>query len=346
MSSSAARKYQLREIKIELTSRCALNCIHCSSDSTPTRLEEISVDNCLRIIKEAKELGVEKIAISGGEPLLYGHLEAVIRDAKASDMYTSVYTTGNVDGATAQIENLKNLGVDRLIFSIFGASADKHEYITRIRGSFQGTVSSIQDAIQVGLRCELHFVPLRLNYRELDDIANLGKGWGVNSISVLRFVPQGRGSILIGQALDKVENLKLARTIKQLRSRGFSIRTGSPYNFLFLNNAPECNSAIDRLIVSPNLDIYPCDAFKQIDSSALTGSDHLSSLKITSLVELWEKSPYLQAVRDYLNSPFGEPCSTCASLAKCCSGCLAQKVITNASLQKKPDPDCLVLNEG
>ncbi|MEE9465228.1 MAG: radical SAM protein [Candidatus Neomarinimicrobiota bacterium] len=338
--------YKLREIKIELTSKCAMNCIHCSSDSTPTRREEISLDDCLRIIGEASELGVEKIAVSGGEPLLYKHIIAVIRDAKAKNMHTSIYTTGNVVGAIGLIENLRNLGVDRLIYSIFGATSDKHEFITRIRGSFESTVSSIQYASGLGIHCEIHFVPLRFNYRELDDIALLGKSRGAKSISVLRFVPQGRGSLHIEQALSRVENLELARSIKKLRSRNFIVRTGSPFNFLFLNNAPECNAAIDRLIVSPNLEVHPCDAFKQIGNSEITGSDRFSSLKTASLVEIWEKSPYLLAVRDYLNSPFVEPCSTCASLAKCCSGCLAQKAIANASLEKKPDPDCLVLSEG
>ena len=103
-----------------------------------------------------------------------------------------------------------------------------------------------------------------------------------------------------------------------------------------------CCSGIDRLIIEPDLRIFPCDAFKQIKAEELVGTLELSSLNGNSLSECWEHSPFLEAVREYLTTDFAEPCVSCQSLEQCLSGCLAQKVIANGNLKKSPDPLCLM----
>jgi radical SAM protein with 4Fe4S-binding SPASM domain len=110
---------------------------------------------------------------------------------------------------------------------------------------------------------------------------------------------------------------------------------------MMLNDKPACWAAIDRLIISPDLRLHPCDAFKRIGASELVKAGEWSCLAGTSLSECWNKSPYLEAVRTYLMTDFEAPCDSCKLLEKCVSGCLAQKVIAYETLDKKPDPDCL-----
>lgn len=346
MSPKKKETMVLRELKIEIISQCSLNCIHCSSNSTPATREGAPSKAWLRIINEARELGAEKLAISGGEPLLHSDLEQIAEFAKGLGLTTVVYTTGNAADAEKIIERLARLKTDKLIFSIFGENAKTHERVTRISGSYESTLESIEMAVEKGITCELHFVPLKFNFREINEIVVLGEKLGAKATSVLRFVPQGRGSTITGEKLNKIENLELARRIRNLRSAGYCIRTGSPYNFLFLNNHPVCMAGIDRIIISPDLHVYPCDAFKQIKSEEIAGSDDLSSIDGIPLVELWAKSPYLLAIRQYLCTKFEEPCSSCKSLDNCKSGCLAQKVIANGSLLKNADPDCIMIHEG
>ena len=75
------------------------------------------------------------------------------------------------------------------------------------------------------------------------------------------------------------QNRQLKHTIENLRRNGIEIRTGSPYNFLLLNPEPKCTAGIDRLIVGPNLRVYPCDAFKQIEVEEIVGADDYSCLE-------------------------------------------------------------------
>ncbi len=333
--------FRLKELKIEVTHRCPLNCIHCSSDAMPSNTLEMQQAACLHVLKEAATLGVRSIALSGGEPLVWPGIENAVGAAREADMTVTVYTSGNIDCANARMKGLAAAGVSTMIFSIFAASRATHERVTRVRGSFEKTKAAIRASRRAGMPTGLHFVPLTDNYKELEGIAKLGRELGVSGVSVLRFVPQGRGQLLRRHVLDKRQNLELARTILRLRDEKLAIRTGSPYNFLMLNDQPACSSGIDRLILGPDMGLAPCDAFKQVNAEALVGTASLSSLAGTSLRKCWEESPYLQAVRAYLTTPFAPTCRACRRLERCLSGCLAQKVATYGDLGKRPDPDCL-----
>ena len=337
------RPFSLREFKIEVTYNCNLNCIHCSSDARPSNPLEISRDDCLRILGDATIMGAKDVVFSGGEPLLWPHIGDVVEEASKQHLNVTVYTSGYIEDFRNIAARLYALGASRFIFSIFGAKAATHERITRKAGSFEKTGSAMQDAYEVGLDTELHFVPVSENYRELTDVALLARRLCASRISVLRFVPQGRGALIQKHSLNRVQNLELRRMIEALRKEyGYDfVRTGSPYNFLMLNNKPACCAAIDRLIIGPDLSLYPCDAFKRIGASELVGTENWSSLAQSNLPECWGKSPYLEAVRTYLTTDFAQPCDSCRLLERCLSGCLAQKAIAYGSLGKKPDPDCL-----
>jgi len=335
--------FNLREFKIEVTYRCDLNCVHCSSDGRPSNSLEMARDDCLRILREAADMGAKDVAFSGGEPLLWPHIFDAVNAASALGLTVTVYTSGNADDFKHKATRLYDLGATRFVFSIFAATQVSHERITRKAGSFERTSTSIRDDVAVGLRTELHFVPMSCNYRELAGIARLAREFGAMRVSVLRLVPQGRATLIRDRALTRVQSLELRREIEGLRGeygKDF-IRTGSPYNFLMLNDAPACWAAIDRLIIGPDMRLYPCDAFKRIDALELVKTEDRSCLANASLSECWRNSPYLGAVRKYLTSDIEAPCKSCKFLERCASGCLAQKAIAYSTLAKKPDPDCL-----
>ncbi len=341
---SQVSTFKLKEIKIEVTHKCPLICIHCSSDATPSCKKEISKEKCVEIITEAIKMGVHKIAFSGGEPLLWHSINEVVETASSSGADVTIYTSGNVENVEDKLKTLMAKGLHRVILSLYSPDKKQHERITRIDGSFNKTIYAIQIANALKLKVEIHFVALSSNYKLLRGIAELGKSIGVSKVSVLRFVPQGRGTLLQSGVLDRMQNLELRRIINDLRNEGYDIRTGSPLNFLMVNNEPECLSAINRLIVDPDLRIFPCDAFKNIRAEEIVGTLKMSSLDESSLRECWQRSPYFEAIRNYLTTEFEEPCKSCKNLKKCLSGCLAQKVISNGTLKKDQDPSCLLIN--
>ncbi len=338
-------QFKLREIKIELTHRCKLRCVHCSSDAGPSVRNEIPIGICLRIIDDAAALGATLVALSGGEPFLYSDLPIIVQRALAHTTDVSIYTTGNVDDFESKVKTLQRLGVQHFVFTLFSDQADQHEGVTQLSGSFETTCHAIKYTAELGLAVELHFVPLANNYQQLEQICKLGTSLGSTSTSILRLVPQGRGKDLLSQVLSREQNIGLRETITELRGCGHKIRTGSPYNFLMLSDQPQCKSGIDRITVLPDLRIIPCDAFKQIAAGDIVGNDAFSSLESANLHDCWTQSTYLGAVRHYLTTTFPVACESCENLRKCHSGCLAQKFLANGNLKKSRDPDCLLVKD-
>ena len=338
--SRLSKTYTLKEIKLEVTHVCHLRCSHCSSCATPDNSRELSWRDCKGIVDQAAAMGVNEIYFSGGEPLLWPHLLDAVELAASYGMAVRLYSSGTFSKENI-FEQLKKSGLDRIIFSLFGVNSDAHEKITGVIGSFDQTLTSIETCHRVGLKTELHFVPLAHNYTALEQLACLAKENGISRISVLRLVPQGRAKDSDLNLLTREQNLHLRKIITRLRADGHDIRTGSPYNFLMLKDKPQCNSGIDRLTIGPDLRIFPCDAFKQLPPTELGITSEYSNLLNHTLAECWEKSPYLNSVREYLKSDFSPECAECDCLEKCHSGCLAQKIHAHGSMVKAPDPMCL-----
>lgn len=332
--------FELRELKIEVTHDCLLHCSHCSSMAKENSLRTINWDVCQRIIHEAAGMGVTQITFSGGEPLLWKPLKDAFYLVNSYGMQIFLYTTGNVPNADQKLEELSVLGLSKVMFSIFGANQEEHEAITKVVGSYNTSLRLIQKCIQLNLEVEFHFVPLACNYQSLEPIVILAKKLGVSRVSLLRLVPQGRASL--NDQLSPERNLHLRKIVIELRKQGYDIRTGSPYNFLMLGEEKSCCASIDRLTIGPDLCIFPCDAFKHILPRKLGVSSKFACLASNSLKECWNKSPYLQKIRQYLtNTLFEEPCKNCKNLDKCLSGCMAQKIYMHNELLKGPDPMCL-----
>lgn len=334
--------YELLELKIELTHKCPLACVHCSSEAHINNDISMKKEKCMEILEDAISMCVKEIAFSGGEPLEWDGLAEVISICSSNGIKTAIYSSGYTENVEIFMSQLAKAGLKRAIFSLYSENEEEHIRITRIRDSFQKTLEAIRAAKKSGIEPEIHFVAMQNNYQHLSQIAELAKSNGVNRISVLRFVPQGRGALLNKRGLlTKKQNKELQENIIRLRDNGFDIRTGSPWNVLLLNKEPKCMAAQDRMIISPNLRIYPCDAFKQIDFEVIEPNDKYSIIDKKPLKECWDKSAYFNIVRQRVEAIPDKPCRDCSLYTKCRSGCLAQKYIVHGNLKKNPDPMCL-----
>lgn len=343
------REGDLKEIKIEVTRNCSLNCVHCSSIASPDNPLQLSKETVLSLIEQAAVMGVTQIVLSGGEPLLWPWIEDAVNCCAKEGIECTLYSTGiNHNGTGGQkLIALHQRGLNKVVFSLYAPIKDIHEKITRKSGSYEGTISAMKITEDSKLEREIHFVPIKINYKYLYKLIDFAEKHGVMKISILRFVPHGRGAYMEEEALTHRETMELRDLIISCRKkfRGV-IRLGSPYNILMLNEYVDCIAAQKVLIILPNGNIYPCDAFKNIEPDEIDIVDSYNNILHHSLRECWENSKYLNVIRGYLSTPFEEPCVSCIYINRCKSGCLAQKVIDqksilNGKIIKRPDPLCI-----
>jgi MoaA/NifB/PqqE/SkfB family radical SAM enzyme len=304
-AASAYRESTGLELTLELGNFCPLGCLHCSQDAGPFKTNSLPLKKALEIIGEAKSLGADTIAISGGEPLCSPHLISICEFSKSMALRVFVYTAGSLieKNTLAPInnvlaENLARLGVDRIIVNLQAATNELHDTITGRHGSYDNAMKSMRKLISEGLRVEIHFVPMKLNIRELTGVADLAKKLGVAQVNVIRFVPQGRGSrnrrILEPQSDDYREFSSVLRlTIAESK---LPIRISEAFSFLRMKSTYQCLAGRRKLVVSGDGAVCPCAAFK-----GFLAGNPAYSVNSRSLLDIWSTGIF-EGLRNGTNS--------------------------------------------
>ena len=103
-------------------------------------------------------------------------------------------------------EELKDAGLSRVIFSVYGGTQEQHESVTLTEGSYCATLDAVLKCLALGFNVEFHFVPMSANFMALRSVAELARKLGVSQVSALRLVPQGRGADYAKLKLSRKEN--------------------------------------------------------------------------------------------------------------------------------------------
>lgn len=329
----------LQELFVEVTNRCLLSCVHCSSCASPGAEQFIPLKKITSMIKETKGLGLKQFTISGGEPLLYPDLFLLLAFIKKQNLSCCLYTCGIMenDGRLDFIDDgiskaLFDLKIDKIIFSLQGGSEQVHDQITGIPESFNLTLKSIDKVISKGLQVELHFVPMKLNIEDIESVVKTAQEIGVNRVSLLRLVPQGRCENKKDLLLSPSEGLKIAQSVKYLEVKypKVSIRMGAPFDCITFAQIG-CSAAKNKLLISASGEVFPCEAFKFLKGTR-------PSIYQSTIKEIWYNDSLLYKLRS-LNMI--ENCSVCEHYSICGGGCPGERMLFNGSVSTGPEPWCL-----
>ncbi len=341
----------LKELCIEITNVCPMACLHCSTSSIQLGSESggknISFQKLTSVVEEFKGLGGEILEISGGEPLLHPQLFELIQFGINQDLEVRLYTAGivslkgnDVGSIDPQLaRKLKTSGVSRVIFSLQGAVSQTHDKIVGFSGAYSLALKSIRNIKDTGLSTGLHFVPMALNFREIEAMMELGSSLKVDELALLRFVPQGRGSKnqkLLEMSLESFE--KLLKQVARLKENypALNVRVGCPMDFLSMYEKGlqphECKAGLSTCAITPDGDVVPCPGFK-CSPDFIAGNIYEDSL-----TEIWEKG--FASLREFDPDQINGECRTCSELKWCRGRCVAQRIIAYNDLYTGTDPCC------
>jgi len=216
----------------ETTKACLLACKHCRAKAIrKPMVGELTHEQGMRLIDQLKEFGdpYPALLLTGGDPLMREDFFELIGEAKGLGMYVAVAASVTPRLNASTISRMTDLGVDIMSVSLDGASADTHDRLRGIRGTWGETIQSLHLAKQLGLRTQVNTTVMRSNIDELPDIFHIVKETGAVAWEVFFLIRTGRGAAL--ESLEPFECEEVMHFLFDAAHYGVPVRTAEGPNF-------------------------------------------------------------------------------------------------------------------
>lgn len=142
---------QVDYIRLSITDRCDFRCQYCMAEDMTflSRNEVLSLEECARIVKVFVQLGVNKVRITGGEPLVRKNAQWLFEEVGQLDGLDELVITTNGSQLSKQAKQLKQAGIKRINISVDSLQSERFKTITRT-GNLDQVLAGIDSAIETG----------------------------------------------------------------------------------------------------------------------------------------------------------------------------------------------------
>lgn len=286
-------------VLLELTNRCNEKCVHCYIDQADRT--EIDTAQWLATIDTLADLGTLILTLSGGEALLRKDFEAIYRHAHARKFGIRLFTNGTMltDGQLDMIANYKPLDVQ---ISLYGHTAELHDGITQLPGSFDRTIQAIKNiiALEIPVYAKASWMQQNVEYyTEIRDFAtSLGAVFrGNKNIVPTRF---GDGESQACQLTDE--------QYKNLIARNSPTPTPDepPQLDPKRDNSHLCGAGVVTMRIGADGSVYPCTQLHE--AAGNVQYDHLKNI--------WQQASIFIKLRETRKRDL-ITCSACSLLVYC-----------------------------
>jgi radical SAM protein with 4Fe4S-binding SPASM domain len=157
-------------------------------------------------------------------------------------------------------------------------------------------------------------------------------------MSILRFVPQGRGAEnretleITGRNIHKLEKI-----LEEIHHNSpIQLRFGAPFNCFNIDNRTKCTAGMDKAILRPDGFLFPCVSLKKI-----IFEDSDNDIRKMSFEQIWNQSRIFNLIRSFHNFVKNSNCRNCDFFSNCGGGCLTQRMMESDDISKSKDPYCI-----
>jgi cyclic pyranopterin phosphate synthase len=178
------------DLRLSVTDRCNYKCVYCRTGNVGAQFPELPISDYLRMARIFVGLGIRKVRLTGGEPLLRaGLIEFVrelsrLRNCDGLPLEIAITTNGHLLAEMA--EPLRDAGLTRVTVSMDGVTEEKFARVTRVHNAFASVLAGVRAAKKAGLEpVKVNCVLLR-GFNE-DQIVSFGQ-FARNEGVVVRFI--------------------------------------------------------------------------------------------------------------------------------------------------------------
>lgn len=252
----------------ELTYNCSEKCIHCYNEGATRNDEEksgrsdrteITLDDYKRLIDELYEQGLIKVCLTGGDPFSKPFAWEIIDYLYNKGIAFDVFTNGQ--RIVNHVQGLADYYPRLVGISIYSGIAEVHDYITRIPGSWERSMSVVRQLSELGVPLNLKCCVMQPNVKSYYLVADIAKKYGA--------VPQFEISLTDSIEGDKCVSKYLRMTKEQLeivlRDDNVPLYVGKEApNY---GGQPKriaenpCGAGYNSLCITPEGNVIPCCSF-------------------------------------------------------------------------------------
>ncbi|MCX7093757.1 MAG: GTP 3',8-cyclase MoaA [Methylobacter sp.] len=220
-------------LRISITDRCDFRCLYCMTEDMTflPRAQVLTLEEIYTLAKAFAELGVKKIRITGGEPLVRKGALELLQNIGRIDSLSELVITTNGSQLETMAASLQQAGVKRVNISLDTLDADKFKAITRT-GDLHRVLRGIQAAKTAGFkRIKINAVVLKdRNHMEVNDLVRFAVDNGID-ISFIEEMPLG-----VVNRHNRADAYYSSDLIKADLARNFDLvaspeKTGGPSNY-------------------------------------------------------------------------------------------------------------------
>jgi pyrroloquinoline quinone biosynthesis protein E len=305
----------------ELTHRCPLACPYCSNplDLLPAKTE-LSTDAWADIFRQAADLGVLQLHVSGGEPLSRRDLPDLVAAARAAGLYVNLITSG-IGLTEARLAALDAAGVDHIQLSLQGVRPDIADRIGGYAGGFLKKMAVAGMIAPTGIPLTVNAVMHRENMDDLPDTLALAAKLGARRIEVAcvqfyGWALKNRSGLMPTRA--QVDRAKAVIEAARPAYAGVMAIDFVPPDY-YADWPKACMGGgwgSTGLNITPDGTVLPCHA-----AATIPGLTFQKATQVP-LAEIWARGPAFTAFRGTGWMP--EPCRSCARKEIDFGGCRCQ----------------------
>lgn len=303
----------------ELSYRCPLRCSYCSNPlDWAKRRDELDTATWLRVFREAEDLGVVQLNLTGGEPLVRDDLEDLVAGARSLELYTNLITSG-IPLERARLQELRAAGLDNVQVSVQDTNAPASDRIAGTK-SFDDKLRVARWVKELGMPLTLNVVLHRQNLDRVGEVIALAEELRADRLELANTQYLGWALVNRRALLPTREQLDAARTLaaaakKRLKGRMEILFVTPDY---YAEYPKTCMDGWGRrfILVSPDGLALPCHA-----AHTLPGLE-FENVRARGLAEIWSSSSAFNAFRGEAWMP--EPCRSCERRSTDLGGCRCQ----------------------